>query len=273
MPPLQLPADLRRPPSADHRAGELWAHLPLPLTEALRQLSREAGTTLFMTLLAGFLVVMARFSGEDEFVVGTAVANRGRREVEGLIGFFVNTLPLRADLGGEPTFRELLARVRQVTLDALAHQDVPFDRMVEELRTAPAGGAAAPSAPLVQVTFMVQNTPMPDLRLPGLRLEEVPAGARFAKFDLSVAVIERPDGLAAAWDYDADLFLRATVERMAHHLHHLLAAAVSDPGRMIWDLPLESGEETAAQLAAFNRDPAPPIPAQAVPASCWWPVT
>jgi hypothetical protein len=263
VPPLQLPADLRRPAATGHPAGELCTELPRQLTDDLRQLSREAGTTLFMTLLAGFLVVMARHGDQDQFVVGTAVANRGRRELEGLIGFFVNILPLRADLSGDPSFRTLLARVRQVTLDAFAHQEVPFDRLVEELSAAPAGAAATP---LVQVTFMLQNTPMPELGPPGLELEEVPAGTRFAKFDLSVAVVEQRDGLTAVWTFDAGLFLPATVERMARHLHRLLAAAAAGPDQVIWDLPLANDVETAAQLAVFNRDLQPPAPCPPEPA-------
>ncbi len=249
LPALRLPADFRRPARPVHRGGQVEIDIPADLAAALRQLGRDAGATLFMTLLAAFLIVMARYSGEEDVAVGTAVANRGRRELEGMIGFFVNTLVLRASLAGEPTFRELLARVREVTLGAYDHQDLPFERLVEELRPA----RQADRAPLVQVTFMLQNTPLPDLRLPGLALAVVPVETGTAKYDLSVAMTEHPGGIAGAWDYDADLFAAATVERMAGQYRRLLASAAARPEAPVFDLPLAAEGEMAKLLADFTR--------------------
>jgi hypothetical protein len=249
LPALQLPADFRRPARPVHRGGQVEIEIPADLAAALRQLGREAGATLFMTLLAAFLVLMARYSGEEDVAVGTAVANRGRRELEGMIGFFVNTLVLRASLAGEPSFRQLLARVREVTLGAYDHQDLPFERLVEELRPA----REANRAPLVQVTFMLQNTPLPDLRLPGLELAVVPVETGTAKSDLSVAMTEHPGGIAGAWDYDADLFAAATVERMAGQYRRLLASAAASPDAPVFNLPLAAEGEMAKLLADFTR--------------------
>ncbi len=272
--PLVLPADWRRPARARHRGAVVRGDLPPALADALRQRGREAGATLFMTLLAGFVVVLAQHAGEDDLVVGTAVAGRARRELEGLIGFFVNTLPLRVDLAGEPTFGELVARVRAVALDAFAHQDVPFDRLVEEMRPSGGlgGGGAAP--PLVQVTFLLQNTPLPELRLPGVELAEMSLPSRFAKFDLAVSAVEEAGGgVSVHWELDADLFLPAGVERLARQFRTLLAAAVAAPHLAVWDLPLADQAETAALLAAWNRDlrlpvgVAPPLSAPSAPSA------
>jgi amino acid adenylation domain-containing protein len=234
LPVLQLPADRPRPAVLSHRGAQLRAELPAPALAALRQLGREVGVTLFMTLLAGFHALLARISGQEDFAVGTAVANRGRRELEGLIGFFVNTLALRASVAGEPSFHRLVARVRQVTLGAYAHQEVPFEKLVEELRPARDTG----QNPLVQVMLVLQNAPVPRLSLPGLELVGVPVASRTAKFDLLVSLSEHPDGITGTWEYDADLFDPATVARLAGHFEHLLAGAVAAPRREVAELPL-----------------------------------
>ncbi len=249
LPALELPADLRRPARPFHRSGQVAVEIPPALAADLRRLGREAGATMFMTLLAAFLVVMARTAGSEDVAVGTVVANRGRRELEGLIGFFVNTLVLRVRLDGEPSFRRLLARVRAVTLGAYDHQELPFERLVEELKPARESGRA----PLVQVTFMLQNTPLPDLGLPGLALAVVPLATGTAKFDLSVAMTEHDGGIEGIWDYDADLFEAATVARLAAQHGRLLAAAAASPDAPIFDLPLAAEGEMARLLADFGR--------------------
>jgi hypothetical protein len=253
LPALDLPIDLRRPARPAHRGGQVPVELPADLVAGLRRLSHEAGATLFMTLLAGFLAVLARHAGEEDVAVGTAVANRGRRELEGLVGFFVNTLVLRASLAGEPSFRQLLARVRESALGAYAHQELPFERLVEELR--PARDAARP--PLVQVAFMLQNTPLPTVSLPGLAVAELPFETGTAKFDLSVSLTELGEGVVGSWEYDAELFLPATVERLAAHHRRLLAAAVESPDAPVLGLPMTgdmAGDgEMEALLAGFAR--------------------
>ncbi len=249
LPFLHLPTDLRRPARPAHRGGQVPVELPPDLVAGLRRLSHEAGATLFMTLLAGFLAVLGRHAGEEDVAVGTAVANRGRRELEGLVGFFVNTLVLRTSLAGEPSFRQLLARVREAALGAYAHQELPFERLVEELR--PARDAARP--PLVQVTFMLQNTPLPAVSLPGLAVAELPFETGTAKFDLSVALTELGEGVAGSWEYDAELFLPATVERLAAHHRRLLAAAVESPDAPVLGLPMAGDGEMEALLAGFAR--------------------
>jgi hypothetical protein len=270
LPGLDLPVDRRRSIGAggpsgaggsDHPAGQVAMELPVDLAAALQALSREAGATLFMTLLAAFLVVLARVGGQDDLAVGTAVANRGRREIEGLIGFFVNTLVLRVSLAGEPSFRQLLARVRVVTLGAYDHQDLPFERLVEELRPARnagnigASGASGDTSrpPLVQVTFLLQNTPLPTLHLPGLALAEVPVETATAKFDLSVAMTEHGEGITGIWSYDARIFTAATIERLAGLYRRLLAAALADPEASVFALPLATEDEMARLLSDFTR--------------------
>jgi len=250
LPALDLPLDRRRPARPGHRAGEVVTAISGELAAALRRLSLDAGATLFMTLLAAFLVVLSRFAGEEDVAVGTAVANRGRRELEGLIGFFVNTLVLRVSLAGEPSFQELLARVREATLGAYAHQELPFERLVEELRPS----RDASRAPLVQVTFLLQNTPFPDLQLPGLTLAELPVEGASAKFDLSVAMTEEAGGgLQGVWSYDAEIFAAETLARMAESHRRLLTAVAAAPQAPVFDHPLAEDGEMARLLSEFTR--------------------
>ncbi len=267
VPVLQLPADRRRPAQPSPRGGEVPLALPAELAAALQRVSRDASATLFMTLLAGFQVLLARCSGQDDVAVGTAVSNRGREELEGLIGFFVNVLVLRTDLGGGPTFRQLLARVREVTLGAYAHQDLPFERLVEELRPVRDAGVA----PLAQVAFQLQNAPTPDLRLPGLELAVVPFESRTAKYDLSVNLAEQAGGvygmaggIVGSVEYSADLFEPATAARLAGHLRQLLAAAAESPDEPIADLPLLDERERRQLLVDWNRTAADWGPERAV---------
>ncbi len=256
LPVLSLPTDRPRPAVARHRGGQVRLGLPADLAAPLRRLGLGAGATLFMTLLAGFQALLARHSGQDDFAVGTAVANRRRREVEGLIGFFVNTLALRASLAGNPSFSELLARVRETALGAYAHQDLPFEKIVLELRPERDTG----HEPLVQVSLLLQNAPLPEVALPGLELQSVPVESRTAKFDLLVSMSEHDDGVAGVWEHDADLFDPATALRMAAHHRRLLAAALADPERPIAELPLLDDGEREQVLAWSRPSPAPLAP-------------
>ncbi|MEM8963523.1 MAG: amino acid adenylation domain-containing protein, partial [Acidobacteriota bacterium] len=264
VPVLELPTDRPRP------AMQTWAGDSLPVmlsneaTTKLESLVREEGGTLFMALLGAVSVVLARWSGQVDFAVGAPIANRTRIEMEPLIGFFVNTLVLRADLDGEPTFRELLGRWKHTTLEAYAHQDVPFERLVAEL--APARDMA--HAPLFQVMLTLQNLGQPgpgsigaeietDSDADGVRLEPVTLESKTAKFDLSLSFSRQPDGLRGAIEWNTDLFDRATIERLGAHFVHLVEAAVEQPDRKARLLPLESIDsyrERVGVTTAYPRD-------------------
>ncbi|HVR99922.1 MAG TPA: amino acid adenylation domain-containing protein [Thermoanaerobaculia bacterium] len=252
---LDLPTDRPRPAVQTHNGAACHFTVPAAVAEPLAALSRREGVTLFMTLLAAFQVLLGRYSGQRDLVVGSPIAGRNRRELEGVIGFFVNTLVLRTNLSGDPALRQLLAGVRTAALDAYAHQDMPFERLVEELQPA----RDLSRSPLFQVAFALQNAPMAPLALPGLTLTPWASEARTAKFDLSLAFGQGPEnGLAGSLEYNTDLFDGATVERMIGHLLTLLAAA-ADPERRISDLPLLTADERTQILEQWN-DTAKPCP-------------
>ena len=248
LPVLALPTDRPRPAVQGHRGGRRALLLPELLTEKLKTLGRQEGATLFMTLLASFQALLSRYSGQEDLVVGTPIAGRTRTETEGLIGFFVNTLALRADLSGEPSFRELLGRVRESALGAYAHQEVPFGRLVEELRP----GRSLSHAPLFQVMFALQNTPREGLELEGLRLSPVALDAGTAKFDLTLEAVERGEELTCELEYDAELFEAGTAERLLGHYERLLEAAAVDPDRPHSHLPLLTPQEERQLLVEWN---------------------
>jgi myxalamid-type nonribosomal peptide synthetase MxaA len=256
LPVLDLPADHPRPPVQTYRGATTTLDLPAGLVRALDTLARRQGATRYMVLLAAFAALLSRYSGQHDIAVGSPFAGRGRPELENLIGFFVNNLVLRTDLSGQPTFTELLARVRETCLDAYAHPDVPFERLVEELRPP----RDLSRSPLFQVVLMLANVPLADLEFAGLDVEplEVPTGT--AKFDLFLTVTPHGDGLRAALEYNTDLFEAATARRMLEHLRTLLAEAAAAPGRPVDALPLLSAEERAL-LAEWGQGPAaPPAP-------------
>ncbi|HSF38309.1 MAG TPA: amino acid adenylation domain-containing protein, partial [Thermoanaerobaculia bacterium] len=206
-PVLTLPDDRPRPPVRSPRGGSVPVSLGEETARALRSASRRAGTTLFMTLLAAFETLLLRSGSGEDLLIGTPVAGRDRLETEGLIGLFVNTVALRGDLSGDPSFGALLARVRAATLSAFSGQDLPFDKLVEEL----APERSLSHAPLVQVTFALQNAPLGPLALPGLSLEPLPFDRGIAQFDLSLTLAEEGGELRGDLEYSADLFDRATV--------------------------------------------------------------
>src|SRR5262249_40222723 len=218
------------------------------IAEGLRALSREEGTTLFMTLLAAFQALLSRYTGQEDVVVGTPVANRVSEEVEELIGFFVNTLALRTDLSGEPTFKELVRRVREVALGAYAHQDVPFEKLVEELQPE----RDLSRNPLFQVMFILQNASDQRLELPGLRLSPYQSSSAASQFDMTMIVAETAQGFVAALEYQADLFDDASIRRMLSHFSILLKVITTDPGARLSDLPLLSDEESHLILTVWN---------------------
>ncbi|MET0396107.1 MAG: amino acid adenylation domain-containing protein, partial [Longimicrobiaceae bacterium] len=250
-PALELPADRPRPPVPGFRAATLPLALDAEVLAALRALSRREGATLFMTLLAAWQLLLARYAGTDDVVVGTPVAGRTRAELEGLIGFFVNTLALRTDLSGDPTFPELLHRVREATLDAYAHQDVPFERLVEALQPE----RDLSRNPVFQVFFVLQGEPPRAVDAGGLRMEPEEVEGTAAKFDLTLALEERGGGLAGVIEYAAELFDAATIARMAGHFGVLLRAIAADPARRVSALPLLGFAERAHLAAGGNPSP------------------
>ncbi|MFP2913416.1 condensation domain-containing protein, partial [Pyxidicoccus sp. 3LFB2] len=217
-PVLELPTDFPRPAVQSLRGAMASRMLPRELVESLNALCRREGTTLFMALLAGFQLVLSRYSGQEDFVVGTDIANRNRAETEGLIGFFINQLALRARLDGNPSFRELMGRVRRATLDAYAHQDLPFEEIVKALNPERSQG----HAPLFQVKLVLQNQPVSTLEVPGLTLRGEPVVVGTSRMDLTLAMTETDQGLACSCEYRTDLFEAETIDRMMRHLGEVL---------------------------------------------------
>ncbi|HEX2187621.1 MAG TPA: amino acid adenylation domain-containing protein, partial [Longimicrobiaceae bacterium] len=244
---LELPADRPRP-SAPTRAGATFrAGLPGPLSAELRELARRENATPFMLLLAAFQLLLAKHAGQGDVVVGTPVAGRDRPELEGLVGFFVNTLPVRADLSGDPAFRRHLAAVREGMLEAQAHAEVPFERLVEELRVERLPGIS----PVFQAMFALHAGGAEPV-FPGLAVRSVPVDPGAAKFDLSVEAFDAGDHLAVAWEYSTELFDAATVERMAERFRILLEGIVRAPGARLSALPLMDAEERTRVLRGWN---------------------
>ncbi|AUX33971.1 uncharacterized protein SOCE836_061390 [Sorangium cellulosum] len=257
-PALELPKDHPRPPVMSHRGGcSRWSLEPR-LAAALKQLAQEQGATLFMVLLGAFQVLLGRYSGQDDFCIGLSIANRTREEMEPLIGFFTNTLALRARLGQDPTFLELLERVRRGCLEAYTHQDVPFERLVDELGVE----RDLSRNPLFQVMFMLENTPRAPLHLPGLEASIVDVFNETAKFDLGLLVQEQADGsLLSVVEYARDLFEGETVERLWGHYTRLLAGIVERPHGRIGELPLlteAERQEVLVQWGQWGRGAAAP---------------
>ncbi len=230
--PLDLPADRPRPAERSDRGGKLALSLPQPVVEGVRRLARDGGATEFMVLLAAFEVLLHAYTGRRDLAVGTNVANRNRLETEGLIGFFINQLVLRVDLSGDPTFRELVERVKEVALAAYAHQDVPFERLVEELRP-----ERDPSRPLLfQVKLEVHNAPMAGLDLPDLEVRPLTTSRQVVRYDLHLALSSGEDGIGGSLLYSAELFDEDTARRMGEGFVRVLADAVEDPDRSLESL-------------------------------------
>jgi amino acid adenylation domain-containing protein len=245
VPTLELPTDHPRPGVQSFRGARRSFTLPAELSESLKSSSRREGVTLYMLLLAAFKVLLSRYSNGDDVVVGTDIANRNRSEIEPLIGFFANQLVLRTDLSGNPTFRDLLGRVREVTLGAYAHQDMPFERLVEELQPE----RELSRNPLFQVMFIFQNNPMPALEIGDLALEPIEVSEATTAFDLTLALSQSPTGeLGGSVRYSTDLFEAAMIERLIGHYQTLLCSVVSDVETRINSLEMLTGEERKQQV-------------------------
>ena len=248
VPMLALPYDFPRPVLPTYDGCRQFFKLPESLTQSLKALSRESGTTLYMTLLAAFQTLLYRYSGQDDVAVGSLLASRPHGDLEQLIGFFPNTVVLRSDLSKTPSFRQLLQRVKPVTLGAYAHQDIPFDHLVQALHPDHKPG----QNPFFQVLFNLQNTPNLDRSLPGLTLTPIELDNGTSKFDLFLELAEQPAGMSGYFEYSTDLFRAETITRMSHHLINLLNAIVANPDCSIAALPLLS-ETELHQIAAWNK--------------------
>ncbi|WP_141753450.1 non-ribosomal peptide synthetase, partial [Duganella sp. HH101] len=245
---LTLPTDHPRPAHQSHRGATQQFTLSAATTAALNALSRQTQSTLFMTLTAAFNILLSRYAGQDDICIGTPIANRSRSETEGLIGFFVNTLVLRTQVDSGANFLQLLELVRRNTLDAYAHQDVPFEQLVEVLKPE----RHTSYTPLFQVMLVLQNTPMGALTLPGLTLQGLEAEGVQAKFDLTLTFTEGAEHLNGNISYNTDLFEPSTMARMAAHFTRLVEAIVADPQRRIQDLDMLGDAERRQLLVEWN---------------------
>jgi amino acid adenylation domain-containing protein len=262
IPVLNLPSDRPKPTIQSYRGATKFLELPPSLSKALEKLSQQEGVTLFMTLLAAFQTLLYRYTQQEDIAVGSPIANRNRSEIEGLIGFFVNTLVLRTDLSCNPTFQELLDRVREVTLGAYAHQDLPFEKLVEELHPE----RSLSRHPLFQVVFGFENAPMEALELPGLTVSSLNIDFKTTRFDLEFHLWEASEGFRSLWGerwehgegirgvvvYNTDLFDEATIIRMVGHLKTLLEGIVANPQARIANLPFLSEAERHQLLVEWN---------------------
>jgi amino acid adenylation domain-containing protein len=249
LPVLELPTDRPRPAVKTYRGAERSLVLDEGLSDSLRDLSRREGATLFMTLLAAFKALLHHYTGQHDIVVGSPIANRNQVETEGLIGFFVNTLALRTDLSGDPTFRELLAQVQESTLGAYDHQDVPFEKVVETLQAE----RSQSHTPVFQAMLVLQNASGEPLKLKGLKLRTEPVDNGTAKFDLTLTFEDDGRELTAALRYSTDLFDAATAERMLRHFETLLEGVVNDPGRRLSEMTLLGEDERRRVVSDWNE--------------------
>ncbi|HEX8147528.1 MAG TPA: amino acid adenylation domain-containing protein [Pyrinomonadaceae bacterium] len=259
-PVIELPTDFPRAADQAVRSASHVLTLPAPLSDSLKRLSRQEDVTLFMTLLAAFKLLLHRYSGQPDLVIGSPIANRTRAEMEGLIGFFVNTLVLRTDFGGRPTFRELLQSVKATALGAFAHQDLPFEKLVEELQPERTLG----HTPLFQVMFALQNQPRLSLASAGVSLTPLDCESTSAKFDLTLVVLDTPQGLRARMEYNAELFRAETVRRLLDNYQTLLESIPANLDERVHSLPVLSPNERRRLLTEWNAPAAAPAAAPCV---------
>jgi amino acid adenylation domain-containing protein len=248
-PLLELPTDRPRPSTQTYTGSFVKFILEQELSEQLTSLSQQSGTTLFMTILAAFTILLARYSGQDDIVIGSPIANRHRSEIEPLIGFFVNTLVFRTKVQENPTFLELLELVKQMTLDAQEHQDLPFEKLVEELQPA----RSLSYSPLFQVMFEMDNTPMNELDLPGLQIVPLELENINAKFDLTLSIQASESGLECGWEYKTDLFDRISIDRLAVNFQTLLESIVANLYQPVAQLPLLNPIEQRQIVESWNQ--------------------
>jgi amino acid adenylation domain-containing protein/non-ribosomal peptide synthase protein (TIGR01720 family) len=234
LPVLELPTDFTRPLIRSYRGSQVDFTLPGDVAKKLQELSQQESATMFMTLLAAFAVLLSRYSAQEEIVIGTDIAGRAHLDIEPLIGFFINQLALRVALSGNPTFRALLESVREITLGAYAHQEMPFEKLVEELQPERNQGRS----PLFQAKLVWQNMPAPKTEVQGLRISSVNVENTTAKFDLTLVMGQSGDRIAGKLEYNTDLFERSRIERMAAHLAVLLSGIGKDAEQRVGELPL-----------------------------------
>ncbi|HSL71820.1 MAG TPA: condensation domain-containing protein, partial [Longimicrobiales bacterium] len=246
---IDLPIDKPRPPVQTFRGAHHPFQLSVELSAQLRDLSRRHGSTLFMTLLAAFDLLLCRYAGQEQVLVGSPIANRNRSETEGLIGFFVNTLVLRGDVRGNPSFRELLGRVRETALGAYAHQDLPFEKLVEELQPE----RDMSRSPLFQVMFVLQNAPGEAWVLEGLSLSGVESAGDTAKFELMLGLVEREGRIVGGMEYNRDLYESETIERLVASYERVLQAVVTDAEQRAWEIELLSENERRQIIHGWNE--------------------
>ena len=245
---LELPTDHPHRAVPSYRGSTCRVVYPRSLTDKLNELSRREGATLFMTLMAAYQALLFRYSGQEDFTVGSAIANRIHIEIEDLIGFFVNTLVLRGDLSGNPSFRELLQRVRNTALGAYSNQDLPFEKLVEELQPERDLGRL----PLFQVWFVLQNAPRTAFQLSGIDITAMDVHNGTSKFDIGMFMVEKPEGLIATLEYSTEMFDDSTIQRMMEHFRILLEAIAEDPDRRIGELPLLTEQERRQVVVEWN---------------------
>ncbi|HET6977265.1 MAG TPA: amino acid adenylation domain-containing protein [Pyrinomonadaceae bacterium] len=243
LPVLNLPTDHKRPPVPTFRGRTDSFMIPATLSESMQELSQQQGSTLFMTLLASFKILLMRYTQQEDLIVGTAIANRNHGETESLIGFFINMLPLRTDLSGDPSFSALLKQVREVALGAYAHQDIPFEKLVEAF----VPERTITQTPLVQIAFGFNNAPRQLLELPGLTLSAMPFENETGRFDLTLWIDQPEDELRATWYYNTDLFEPTTIERMHGHFETLLREIAAQPDARLSALEMLTETEKQAQ--------------------------
>ena len=260
LPVLELPTDRPRASVQTFSGARQSLVLTKELADELKALSRGEGVTLFMLLLAAFQTLLHRYTGQTDILIGSPIANRNRREIEDLIGFFVNTLVLRTDLSGNPTFKELLRRVSQVTLEAYDHQDLPFEKLVEVLQPGRDMGHSA----LFQVMFVLQNANLSPLELTGLMLTPIDIHSGTSKFDLTMEMVETEQGLTALLEYNTDLFDASTIERLLRQFRTLLEGVSQHPHLKLSELPLLTDEMKHQLLVGFNETAARFPPPQCI---------
>ena len=257
----QFPTDRPRPPKQRFHGKSRPFQIPVALTEQLRERSRQSEVTLFMTLQAGFLTLLFRYSGQADQVIGTPITNRNRQEIEGLVGFFVNTLALRTDLSDDPNFADLLARVRRTNLDAYAHQDLSFEQVVETLKPE----RDLSHSPLVQILFLFQNTPDRAPSLPGLVLGGLNWMTTISKFDLTLGLTEDEGNITGGINYNSDLFDATTIDRAIGHFCNLLEGLCAEPQKPLTQIEMINGEERDRILRAWNDTADPHLEKTPIP--------
>lgn len=250
---LSLPTDKIRPLEQQFRGSVETIEIPLKLTKRLHQISQDSGVTLYVTLLSCFALLLSRYSGQFDIAIGTPIANRVRKETEKLIGFFANTLVMRIDLSNNPSFSTLLKRTHEVTLQAFAHQDIPFEKLVDELNPE----RSVSHSPLFQVMFSLQNIPLSSVSLPGLEISSMEqdrqqGDAGVSRFDLTFNMVETAEGLSAHMEYDIDLFEQSTIKRMLRHFNNIITKIVEFPNQVISKLELLSEKDIRQLKYTWN---------------------